>query len=438
MSENQKPSDSAIPEVVAAPAQSTPRVDAATDVAAPATSEVAPSAPEATASPTETHTDAAALAPAGTAALPAAAESTDAPPADAPEAPAAGPATDGPEIDCAAELRTRFPALFAGSPKPIKLRVHVDIQQRAPGVFSKTALSAFFRRYTHTTAYLQSLLRHEQRFDLDGQPAGELSAEHRQLAEQEVQRRRALQRERSGGREAGPRGRRQEAGPRSAPGTAPEGTTGDAAAAATPADGRPARRPGGRGPGGAADRGPGRSDARQGPRADGPRRERGDARPQNRPTEAGGTPSTEAQPATAARTERPARTEPRPEGSARREGGPAGRGRPTDDRRGPGSRRGDAAGTPGRGPREGQGRPPRGDAGHEMRRPPNVSHEAAPSTGADPERQARWQLLREFERSPFTLANFCTLKGLDPAETGRQIEMARRESGQPAGGKARG
>ena len=77
-------------------------------------------------------------------------------PQDPPQPPAPAPAEgqDGPRFDCAAELRQRFPALFAGAPKPLKLRIQADIQERAPGVFSKQALSAFFRRYTGSTGYL--------------------------------------------------------------------------------------------------------------------------------------------------------------------------------------------------------------------------------------------------------------------------------------------
>ena len=91
---------------------------------------------------------------------------------------------------CAQQLKQRFPALFVGAPKPLKLRIQVDIQQRAPGIFTKQALSAFFRRYTGSTAYLIAVSKARQRFDLDGQPNGELSDEHRQLALDELARRR--------------------------------------------------------------------------------------------------------------------------------------------------------------------------------------------------------------------------------------------------------
>jgi len=92
---------------------------------------------------------------------------------------------------CAQQLKALFPALFAGAAKPLKLRIQVDIQERAPGVFTKQALSAFFRRYTGSTSYLIAVSKATHRYDLDGQTAGELSAEHRQIALDELARRRA-------------------------------------------------------------------------------------------------------------------------------------------------------------------------------------------------------------------------------------------------------
>ncbi|MEY4766731.1 MAG: hypothetical protein RI907_3404 [Pseudomonadota bacterium] len=104
--------------------------------------------------------------------------------AAAPAAPAADTA------QTATQLAERFPALFKGAPKPLKLRIQADIQERAPGVFSKAQLSAFLRRYTGATSYLVAVTRAPHRFDLDGQPGGELTDEHRQVAQEELKRRR--------------------------------------------------------------------------------------------------------------------------------------------------------------------------------------------------------------------------------------------------------
>jgi ProP effector len=137
-------------------------------------------APADQAAPTESP-DQAALAAPDVVEPAAAVESTSAPAqADAQESPAA----------TGARLTELFPALFKGQPKPLKLRIQVDIQERAPGVFSKQALSAFFRRHTGATSYLIAVAKGTHRFDLDGQQAGELTDEHRKVANDELARRR--------------------------------------------------------------------------------------------------------------------------------------------------------------------------------------------------------------------------------------------------------
>ena len=94
---------------------------------------------------------------------------------------------------CAARLAELFPAVFApGSPKPLKLRIQADLQQRAPGVFTRKALSGFLHRHTTSSAYLRALVNAPKRIDLDGLAAGEVAAEHREAAIAELQRRRDL------------------------------------------------------------------------------------------------------------------------------------------------------------------------------------------------------------------------------------------------------
>nr|WP_297355495.1 ProQ/FinO family protein [uncultured Caldimonas sp.] len=97
---------------------------------------------------------------------------------------------------CASLLKETFPALFAGKPKPLKLRIQVDIQERSPGVFPKQTLSAFLRRYTMSDAYLRAVSTETHRYDLDGNPAGELSAEHKQIAQDTLTQRRSRHDER--------------------------------------------------------------------------------------------------------------------------------------------------------------------------------------------------------------------------------------------------
>ncbi|MDM4768250.1 ProQ/FinO family protein [Pelomonas sp. SE-A7] len=98
--------------------------------------------------------------------------------------------------EVAAQLKALFPALFTGMQKPLKLRIQADIQERAPGKFTKAQLSAFLRRHTGSTGYLIGLSKATHRHDLDGNPVEELSDEHRQAAKAEVKRRREMQNER--------------------------------------------------------------------------------------------------------------------------------------------------------------------------------------------------------------------------------------------------
>ena len=129
--------------------------------------------------------------PTDNAAPPVSPEPAVAPETAAPDAPVTAAVATPTPAECAQQLKQLFPGLFAGAPKPLKLRIQADIQERAPGRFSKPALSAFFRRYTGSTSYLIAVSKAPHRVDLDGQPAGEVSAEHRQIALDELSRRRA-------------------------------------------------------------------------------------------------------------------------------------------------------------------------------------------------------------------------------------------------------
>lgn len=125
---------------------------------------------------------------------------SDLPPAEpAPSAPAPR-LPDLPPAECAALLAARFPALFGKDVyRPLKLRIAADIQQEVPNTFTKRALSAFLHRHTTSTLYLKALANEPHRYDLGGAAAGEVSAEHRQAAAEEVQRRRAMQQQRRAG-----------------------------------------------------------------------------------------------------------------------------------------------------------------------------------------------------------------------------------------------
>ena len=330
-----------------------------------------------------------------------------------PAAPAAPPAPAVPDLSpaaCAALLAERFPALFnAGRALPIKLRIQADIQQRAPGLFTKKTLSIFLHRHTTSTAYLRALVNQPQRFDLDGVAAGDVAEEHRAAATAEVERRRGIvEARRQAERDAQRQARRPapavavapaESG--APPGAAPVEDSAEAAGA-LPAQADDRRRPPrarregpGPGPGPEHGHGPGPQGARP-PRP---------ARPSH--TGAGPRPTGERPP----RPPRP--MQPRPEQP------------PQQDREGaaafhvePPHLEPHHAAAPAQGPAEAPAAAPARPA------PP-----AAPllSPAELEARRDRAALLRSYEASTLTHANFCVLKRIGQAELEAQLVVARQE-----------
>lgn len=70
----------------------------------------------------------------------------------------------------------------------LALGIHKVLQERQPEL-TKDAVRTALRIHTASTRYLKALSRAQQRFDLDGQPAGEVTAEQRQLAAAQVKER---------------------------------------------------------------------------------------------------------------------------------------------------------------------------------------------------------------------------------------------------------
>lgn len=280
--------------------------------------------------------------------------------------------------DTARLLGEHFPALFgAGVIKPIKLRIQADINQRAPGVFTKKALSIFLQRHTTGTAYLRALVAEgATRVDLDGQPAGEIAAEHRDAAGVELERRRAVvEAKRQAAREAA-RASRHDARPLQPPGPPLLSQQAEVSQSASQATGeRPATR-------GARSVPPGTSD-------------RSDRSP--RPS----------QPGQAPRRARP----PQP-------GVQRGPGRPGEA--GPGAPR----------------RPNKPLPERQLGRAREQEPTNAPALPLSPEQAAeaaarhqRALLLRSFEQSPLSKANFGALKGLSEGVLDELLTLARQERG---------
>ena len=332
------------------------------------------------------------------------------------EAAAAAPAkTELSPAQCAARLAQLFPALFGtqGPPKPIKLRIQADIQQRAPGLFTRKALSIVLHRHTTTTPYLKALLAVPSRFDLDGQPAGEIAEEHRQAAREEVERRRAIvaARRTAEGQARHPREPRGARPPhnRAASGTLSEGNT-----AVTDLTGAP--EPGAPGTQQAEGTGP---QAR--PRRDRGHRE-GAGSPDGRPPR-GPQPFRERQASREPHAQQVPRDRreprpPRPDGhTADRPGrqGPGQGGAPQRDGR-PSNQN----------TRQGTRFEARHDAARPRQQPEAQEHTALPE---DPARRERALLLRTYEASSLTKANFCVLKRITEAELDDQLALARQERG---------
>lgn len=282
-----------------------------------------------------------------------------------------------------ARLTELFPALFVGPDgngtwKPIKLRIHADIQARAPGIFTKRTLGIFFSRYTTTTAYLKALANAPQRLDLDGQAAGEISDEHRLLASDELARRQALAAERRAALRP-PRRDRPAAGDSDAAPATPSEAQPDRPAGPRP-EGGPERRP--------SNPPPGRPPQR--PRGDAPRPERRDLRGPEGPPSAGERALRPPRPPRPLHPPRHTDRAPRPEHSTHH---------PTH-----------------------HPRLPRHEGAAPMQRV-----DPTPAMPADPAQRERAVLLRSYEASPLSKANFCALKGMTEAALDAALTQAQAE-----------
>lgn len=294
-----------------------------------------------------------------------------------------------PVRDCAPDLQRLFPALFGATPRPVKLRIQVDIMARAPGVFTRRELAHFFHRHTTSRAYLQALLASADRYDLDGQAAGPVSDEHRQAAQVELDRRREVRQARVQAYREAARAQRADRSARPGPEGLPPGCGEDA---------------------GVSRRGPGRMGTEQGPdRPPQPQRRRGasGADAPHRPERHGGPDVGRGQRGPRSDAQRPT---------------PPGQRRPPRDE----------------GRRPPQGEPPRRPGGHADaavritpvpagRRPPRREPAAPEVQVHDPARRERAALLRDFETTRLSTANFCVLKRLTPDQLEAQLNQARSE-----------
>ena len=76
-------------------------------------------------------------------------------------------------------LITTFPVFRNG--QPLAIGIHKAIKARLPDI-GEGSLRIALKGYTASTKYLKVIANGKQRFDLDGNPAGEVTAEQRQQA----------------------------------------------------------------------------------------------------------------------------------------------------------------------------------------------------------------------------------------------------------------
>lgn len=85
-----------------------------------------------------------------------------------------------------------FPNCFSlEDPKPLKQKIHADIQNHLGEEFSKRQLKDLrgcLHRYTNSKQYHQSMLVASHRIDLNGNPVEETSQEHREHSKQRLSR----------------------------------------------------------------------------------------------------------------------------------------------------------------------------------------------------------------------------------------------------------
>jgi ProP effector len=96
-------------------------------------------------------------------------------------------------LDLIGVLAERFPACFAVSPsyrRPLKLGIHLDILAQLSDTIAPRDLSAALRIYVSNSKYLKALITGADRVDLNGMPAGTVTAEHADIAKAQYEQRR--------------------------------------------------------------------------------------------------------------------------------------------------------------------------------------------------------------------------------------------------------
>jgi ProP effector len=90
-------------------------------------------------------------------------------------------------------LAERFPACLAVNPsyrRPLKIGIHLDLLTALDGTITPKALCDALRLYVGNPWYLKACVAGADRVDLNGVPAGKVTAEHADVAKAQYERRR--------------------------------------------------------------------------------------------------------------------------------------------------------------------------------------------------------------------------------------------------------
>ena len=82
-------------------------------------------------------------------------------------------------------LRERYPDLFGNDPKPLKIGIHLELLERHPDL-DFVGLKRALTLHTGRFSYQKLLKAGAVRFDLDGQPADEVTEEQAEIARQRL------------------------------------------------------------------------------------------------------------------------------------------------------------------------------------------------------------------------------------------------------------
>ena len=84
-------------------------------------------------------------------------------------------------------LMETYPAVFnTDTPKPLKRHVCADLRLQCPNSVTDHQLKAVLRAWTGRRIYLENILNHDQRYDLQGDTVEDIRPEHKEYARKQL------------------------------------------------------------------------------------------------------------------------------------------------------------------------------------------------------------------------------------------------------------